>query len=274
VDLTDSAADALGLLKTPSQLDAFSKHKAMPLDVLLSVKEVEMTRARDVSFYAEDPSLRSELIPKNPPQWFSNPTCSDLSDEEVEIQEAEESEQKKKGGIAENGSHATFIAQDEVLVQGFILSEPHSLAVELWMVETLQELLSPTLASLVCGFLNIAGGGAIYAGVKQNGEVRGLQMSNADRAHLGLRVQTLTNSLLLPRPSPTSITLDLLPVQTELKRSEVYVVRLLVKPLGNKRGQFKVHNLGGGEGEGIFCRRGPGPQFNSTGVKKRFKLET
>ena len=129
VDLTDSAADALGLLKTPSQLDAFSKHKAMPLDVLLSVKEVEVTRARDVSFYAEDPSLRSELIPKNPPQWFSNPTCSDLSDEEVEIQEVEGSEQKKKGGIAENGSHATFIAQDEVLVQGFILSEPHSLAV-------------------------------------------------------------------------------------------------------------------------------------------------
>ena len=49
------------------------------------------------------------------------------------------------------------------------------------MVETLQELLSPTLASLVCGFLNTAEGGAIYAGVKQNGEVIGLQMSNADR---------------------------------------------------------------------------------------------
>ena len=94
------------------------------------------------------------------------------------------------------------------------------------------------------------------------------------RVHLGQRVQALTNSLLLPRPPPTSIALNLLPVQTKLKRSEVYVVRLLVKPVGNEREQFKVHNLGGGEGEGIFCRRGPGPQFNSTGVKKRFKLET
>ena len=94
------------------------------------------------------------------------------------------------------------------------------------------------------------------------------------RAHLGQRVQALTNSLLLPRPPPTSIAFDLLPVQTELKRAEMFVVRLLVKPVGKEREQFKLHNLGGGEGEGIFCRRGPGPQFNSTGVKKRFKLET
>ena len=150
---------------------------------------------------------------------------------------------------------------------------------ELWMVESLQDLVSPTLASFVCGFLNTAGGGVIYAGVKSNGEVKGLQMSNADRslwlkiyaplhlffrAHLGQRVQTLTNSLLLPRPPPTAIALDLLPVQTELnQQSDVYVVRLLVKPVENRVEQFKVHNLGnGGEGEGIFCRRGPGPQFN------------
>jgi len=277
VDLTDSA-DVLSLLKPPSQLEAIPKHfpYAMHLDVevLHSVKEEVVPRVKDVPFIAEDPSLQSELIPKHPPRWFSNSTCSDSSDEEGEIQEAKEAEQKKKGSVVENGSHATFIAQDELLVQGFILSEPHSLEVELWMVETLQELLSPTLASLVCGFLNTAEGGAIYAGVKQNGEVRGLQMSNAERVHLGQKVQTLTNSLLLPRPPPTSIALNLLPVQTELKRSEVYVVRLLVKPVGNEREQFKVHNLGGGEGEGIFCRRGPGPQFNSTGVKKRLKLET
>ena len=49
------------------------------------------------------------------------------------------------------------------------------------MVNTVEELLSPKLASLLCGFLNTVGGGVIYAGVKQNGEVGGLQMSNADR---------------------------------------------------------------------------------------------
>ena len=94
-----------------------------------------------------------------------------------------------------------------------------------------------------------------------------------DRVHLGQRVQTLTNSLLLPRPPPTSIALNLLPVQTKLKQSEVYVVRLLVTPVENER-QFKVHNVENGEGEGIFFRRGSGPQFNSTGVKKLFKQET
>merc|ERR1719234_2218235 len=166
----------------------------MPLDV--EVTEEEMPRVKNV---AEDPSLCSELIPKQPPQWFSNATCSNSSDEEderpacVKLQDGElshtvtegetevvnELEQKKKEDIAENRPHAPLIAQDELLVQGFILSEPHSLAAELWMVETLQELLSPTLASLICGFLNTAEGAVIYAGVRQNGEVRGLQMSNA-----------------------------------------------------------------------------------------------
>ena len=132
VDLTDSA-DVLGLLKPPSQSETIPKHFpfAMPLDleVLHSVKEEEMPRVKDVSFIAENPSLRSELMPKHLPRWFSNPTCSDSSDEEGEMVEVEGAEQKRKAGIAENEPHAAFIAQDELLVQGFILSEPHSLAV-------------------------------------------------------------------------------------------------------------------------------------------------
>ena len=128
VDLTDSA-DVLGLLKTPSQLEAIPKHfpYAMPLDVdvLHSVKEEEVAMVKDVSVFAEDPSMRSDLIPKDPPRWFSNSTCSDSSDEEAEMQDVEE----EKGGIAENESHAPFIAQDELLMQGFIISEPHSLTV-------------------------------------------------------------------------------------------------------------------------------------------------
>ena len=132
VDLTDSA-DVLGLLKTPSQLEGIPKHfpYAMPLDVdvLHSVKEEEVAMVKDVSVFAEDPSLRSDLIPKDPPRWFSNSTCSDSSDEEAEVQDVEEAERKKKGGIAENESHAPFIAQDELLMQGFIISEPHSLTV-------------------------------------------------------------------------------------------------------------------------------------------------
>ena len=39
-------------------------------------------------------------------------------------------------------------------------------------------------------------------------------------------------------------------------------MRLLVKPVENQGDQFKVHNLGGREGEGMFCRRGPAPLFN------------
>jgi len=284
VDLTESAdvTDRVGLLNPSLRSETIPKHfpYSMPLDVevLHLVKVEEMPKVKNV---AEDSSFRSESIPKQPPQWFSNTTCSDLSDEEEklacvapqnielsqsvkekETQEVKELQQKEKADAAENGPHAPFFAQDELLVQGFILSESHSLAAELWMVETLQELLSPTLASLICGFLNTAGGGTIYAGVRRNGEVRGLQLSNADRVHLGQRVQTLANSLLLPRPPPTCIALDLLPVQTELNQSGMYVLRLLVRPMGKQGEQFKVHNLGGGDGEGIFCRRGPKPQFN------------
>jgi len=283
VDLTESAdvTDRVGLLNPPLQSEIIPKFfpYSMPLDVevLHLVKEEEMPREKNVT---EAPILQSESIPTQPPQWFSNTTCSDLSDEEEmlacvapqntelyyvkekETQEMTELQQKEKADAAENGPHAPFFAQDELLVQGFILSESHSLAAELWMVETLQELLSPTLASLICGFLNTAGGGTIYAGVRQNGEVRGLQLSNADRVHLGQRVQTLANSLLLPRPPPTCIALDLLPVQTELNQSGMYVLRLLVRPMGKQGEQFKVHNLGGGDGEGIFFRRGPKPQFN------------
>ena len=94
-----------------------------------SVKEEEVAMVKDVSVFAEDPSLRSDLIPKDPPRWFSNSTCSDSSDEEAEVQDVEEAERKKTGGIAENESHAPFIAQDELLMQGFIISEPHSLTV-------------------------------------------------------------------------------------------------------------------------------------------------
>ena len=48
---------------------------------------------------------------------------------EKETQEAKELQQKEKADAAENGPHAPFFAQDELLVQGFILSESHSLAV-------------------------------------------------------------------------------------------------------------------------------------------------
>ena len=47
-----------------------------------------------------------------------------------------------------------------------------------------------------------------------------------------------------------------------MNQSEVYVVRLVVKPVDDLKEQFKVHNLGGREEEGAFCRRGPGPQYN------------
>ena len=82
------------------------------------------------------------------------------------------------------------------------------------------------------------------------------------RLHLCQKVQTLINSLLLPRPPPTSIALDLLPVESKVNQSEVYVVRLVVKPVDDLKEQFKVHNLGGREEEGAFCRRGPGPQYS------------
>ena len=56
--------------------------------------------------------------------------------------------------------------------------------VELLMVETLEELVSPTLASILCGFLNSERGGEIYAvaGVRPTGEVRGLNISPNDRS--------------------------------------------------------------------------------------------
>ena len=133
VDLTDSADVLNVLLKPPSQSETIPKYfpYAMPLDVevLHSVKEEGIPRVKDVSFIAEDPSLQSEIISKHLPRWFSNPTSSNSSDEEGEMEVVEEANQKKRAGIAEIGSCATFIVQDELLVQGFIISEAHSLAV-------------------------------------------------------------------------------------------------------------------------------------------------
>ena len=42
-----------------------------------------------------------------------------------------------------------------------------------------------------------------------------------------------------------------------MNQSEVYVVRLVVKPLDDLKEQFKVHNLGGREEEGAFLQERP-----------------
>ena len=152
VDLTDGAdvSDLVDQLNPRSASEAIPKHfpYSMPLDVevLHSVKKDEnlMPRVQEVSFTVEDPPLRSELIPKEPPRWFSNLTCSDSSHEEEkpaqdkellhfakeeELQEVKEAEQEKKANTAEDQPDAPFVAQDELLVRGFILSEPQSLSV-------------------------------------------------------------------------------------------------------------------------------------------------
>ena len=71
--------------------------------------------------------------------------------------------------------------------------------VELWMVETLEELVSPTLASILCGFLNSERGGEIYAGVRPTGEVRGLNISPKDRSTSNC---TCTSSFCMFQTSP------------------------------------------------------------------------
>ena len=68
----------------------------------------------------------------------------------------------------------------------------------------------------------------------------------------------MVTSLLCPRVPPAAVCLEFLPVQGE--REQLHVPRLRVRGGGL---YYRVHNLGrAGLGEGAYCRRNPGPDFN------------
>ena len=76
----------------------------------------------------------------------------------------------------------------ESLIQGYILTECHSLRVEL--LDCPSALQPCALAAQLCGFLNSGGEGALYLGVRRSGEVIGLPLSKAGRQETRQQVCT------------------------------------------------------------------------------------
>jgi len=156
--------------------------------------------------------------------------------------------------------------QQLTLVRDYILSEKHSLSVELWDIERKQQLDKNQLAVLICGFLNTQTGGTIYAGVKRNGLVRGVPLDRKDRDNTRQMLDRVLASMINPRVPPNVVDIDFVTVEDKSQYLCPYrLMVLMVK--GQNKGLDRVymaHNLTlkAQVGEGAYIRRGSGPAFN------------
>ena len=85
------------------------------------------------------------------------------------------------GAITSPADDDGDIIPGESLIQGYILTECHSLTVELLDCPSAESLQPCALAALLCGFLNSGEEGAVYLGVRRSGGVTGLPLSKAGR---------------------------------------------------------------------------------------------
>ena len=90
------------------------------------------------------------------------------------------------------------IIPGESLIQGYILTEWHSLTVELLDCPSTESLQPGALAALLCGFLNSGEEGAVYLGVRRSGEVTGLPLTKTGRQETRTQVCTALAAELLP----------------------------------------------------------------------------
>jgi hypothetical protein len=156
--------------------------------------------------------------------------------------------------------------QQQTLIRDYILSEKHSIGVELWDTERKLELDKNQLAVLICGFLNTQAGGTIYAGVKRNGLVRGIPLERKDRDNLRQMLDRVLASMINPRVPPNIVDIDFVSVEDKSRPTCPYRL-MVVMVKGQKEGLDKVymaHNLTprAHVEEGAYVRRGNGPAFN------------
>jgi len=167
--------------------------------------------------------------------------------------------------------------QQQILTRDFILSEKHSISVELWDAERKSELDNNRLAVLICGFLNSKAGGTIYAGVKRNGLVRGVPLERKDRDNMRQMLDRVLASMINPRVPPNVVDIDFVAVEDKSRPSCPYRL-MVVMVKGQKDGLNKVymaHNLTSRSTveEGAYVRRGHGPSFNTKlGHEEMLKL--
>jgi len=148
------------------------------------------------------------------------------------------------------------ILKEKSLVRGYILTESHSVGVELWDVTEPEMLMSDYLAKLVCGFVNSSTGGWVYAGVDRNGQIRGISLARREKEILKLKLYRMLATKLRPRISPQILFLDFLSVDGG--NPSLVVPRLHVDGLN---GGYSVHNMRERAEEGLYYRREPGPEF-------------
>jgi len=156
--------------------------------------------------------------------------------------------------------------QQQILIRDYILSEKHSVGVELWDTERKQELDKNQLAVLICGFLNTQAGGTVYAGVKRNGLVRGIHLERKDRDNLRQMLDRVLASMIDPRVPPNIVDIDFVTVEDKSRPTCPYRL-MVVMVKGQKEGLDRVymaHNLTprAQVQEGAYVRRGTGPVFN------------
>eukprot|EP00092_Neocalanus_flemingeri_P037749 GFUD01041097.1.p1 GENE.GFUD01041097.1~~GFUD01041097.1.p1 ORF type:complete len:1056 (+),score=428.40 GFUD01041097.1:696-3863(+) len=170
------------------------------------------------------------------------------------------------GSGTESGREVQTVREQQLLVRDYILSEKHSIGVELWDTERKQDLNNNQLAVLICGFLNTQAGGTIYAGVKRNGLVRGIPLERKDRDTMRQMLDRVLASMINPRVPPNIVDIDFVSVEDKSRPSCPYRL-LVVMVKGQSEGLDKVymaHNLTTRSQveEGAYVRRGTGPVFN------------
>jgi len=157
--------------------------------------------------------------------------------------------------------------EQQVLTRDFILSEKHSIGVELWDAERKTEVDNNRLAVFICGFLNSKAGGILYAGVRRNGLVRGIPLERKDRDNMRQMLDRVLASMINPRVPPNVVDIDFVAVEDKSRPSCPYrLIRVMVK--GQRDGLNKVymaHNLTSRSPveEGAYVRKGHGPSFNT-----------
>jgi len=157
--------------------------------------------------------------------------------------------------------------QQQVLIRDYILSEKHSIGVELWDAERKFDVDNNQLAVLICGFLNTRAGGTLYAGVKRNGLVRGIPLERKDRDTMRQMLDRVLASMINPRVPPNVVDIDFVTVEDKSRPTCPYRL-MVVMVKGQKEGLDKVymaHNLTSRAcvEEGAYIRRGYGPNFNT-----------
>lgn len=157
--------------------------------------------------------------------------------------------------------------QQQVLIRDYILSEKHSIGVELWDAERKFDVDNNQLAVLICGFLNTRAGGTLYAGVKRNGLVRGIPLERKDRDTMRQMLDRVLASMINPRVPPNVVDIEFVSVEDKSRPTCPYRL-MVVMVKGQKEGLDKVymaHNLTSRAcvEEGAYVRRGYGPNFNT-----------